>query len=118
MAKKSERSLMLFCVLFIFGCLLLSGGWRLVGSRAQEESMQVRPFATIRAVLSGAIASRTETGMAVRRDQSAQRMQPVPAPQESILIHRVLSDANGNVLAGKTYMRAVYQAFVLGDGFV
>ena len=72
MAKKSGRTLVLACVLFVFVCLLLSGGWRLIGSSAQEENTPVRPAASIRAVLSSPAAYRMETGIAQRRDQSAQ----------------------------------------------
>jgi hypothetical protein len=45
-------------------------------------------------------------------------MHSMPAQEDQALKRLVLSDSNGNVLAGDTYMRAVYQAFALDDGFV
>jgi len=119
MAKKGERSLVLLCVVFGFVCLLLSGGWRLVGTAAGgEEPMPVREFAQVRAVLSQAQEPPAQTGVSVQREESAQRMHAAPVPQDQALNPRVTSDANGNVLLGQTYMRAVYQAFALDDGFV
>ena len=119
MAKKGERSLMLLCAICCFFCLLLSGGWRLVGSDAgQQEPITVRSFASIRAVISSAPAPQGETNISVQREENAQRMHAVSVPDDQTLNLRVPSDANGNILHGRTYMRAVYQAFVLDDGFV
>ena len=117
MAKKSERSLLLWCMLFAFVCLLLQGGGRLIAG-GEEPVIPVRPVSAIRAVLCNAPAQQRQTGTEVIKSAAAKRMQAESAPDHRELNHTVLSDANGNVLAGRTYMRTVYQAFTLDDGFV
>lgn len=118
MAKRSEQKLLLVCALFVFVCLLLSGGSRLIGTDSQMEPMPERSFASIRAVLTSPVERHAETGYVPGRSQSTQRAQTNPAPENRIPYHIALCDANGNVLGERTYMRAVYQVFVLGDGFV
>lgn len=118
MAKKGERSLLLLCMLFAFACLLLSGGWRLVGSAQEDDLIPVRTYASIRTVLTNAGMRAEESASPVRRTPAAARMHVLPAQDHQALKNSVLSDANGNVLLGRTYMRAVYQAFALDDGFV
>lgn len=118
MAKRSGRSLLFVCTLFVFACLLISGGSRLIGSDVQENPIPVRSAASIRAVLTNAITHRAQVGVQLRHEQRSQYMQALPAPEDRSLNHLTLCDANGNVLGEKTYMRAVYQSFVLGDGFV
>lgn len=117
MAKKSERSLLLWCMLFAFACLLLSGGGRLIASE-DEPLIPARPAASIRAVLCNAPASLRQTGTVVLKSAALKRLQAEPAPDHREADHSVISDANGNVLLGRTYIRAVYQAFTLDDGFV
>lgn len=118
MAKKSERSLVLLCVLFVFVCLLLSGGSRLIGSNMHEENLPERPFASIRTVLCAPAGQISMIGSVQRREQGAQKEQSAPSLVHRNLNPRVTRDANGNVLASRTYMREVYQAFALDDGFV
>ena len=118
MARKSEQTILLFCMLFAFACLLLGGGWRLVGGEQADDPIPVRQYASIRAAFSPVNAKTEESAFAVRRENAAQRMRSVPAVVSQVLTHPVQSDSNGNVLSGGTYMRAVYQAFVLDDGFV
>lgn len=118
MAKKSERSLLLVCMLFVFVCLLLSGGWRLVGSEEENNLIRIRPVASVRAVLTSPSEQRIPTGSVIRKGMIDERIHAVAIQDHLRLTRLVQSDANGNVLAGRTYMRAVYQAFVLDDGFV
>ena len=118
MARKSERPMLLFVMLFAFVCLLLGGGWRLVGHQQEDDLIPVRPYAAIRTALSSVEANVQESVSMVRRAAHETRMRSVPAQDHQVLTHHVLSDANGNVLAAGTYMRAVYQAFALDDGFV
>ena len=118
MARKSARSALLFGMLFAFACLLLSGGWRLVGTQQEDDLMPARPYASIRAAISAVQTCAQHSASAVRRESAVQRMHSAPAPDHQVLTCCVPSDSNGNVLAGGTYMRAVYQAFVLDDGFV
>jgi len=118
MARKNERSILLFCMLFVFACLLLGGGWRLIGGEPSDDSIPVRPYTAIRAALSQAPAGVQEGISQMRRVVCMQRMHGSPAKGIQVLSRAVTSDANGNVLAAGTYMRAVYQAFALDDGFV
>lgn len=118
LAKKGERSLLLLCMFFAFACLLLSGGWRLVGSAQEDDLIPVRAYASIRTVLTNACMRAEESMSPVRRVLTTTRLHAVPAQDHQALKSSVMSDANGNVLLGRTYMRAVYQAFTLDDGFV
>lgn len=118
MMKRSERSLLLVCMLFVFVCLLISGGSRLIGCELPEKPLQVRSLVSVCAELSQAAAQRIESVLVAWRVFSAQRMQTAAESQDRNLNHRAPSDANGNVLGGRTYMRSVYQSFALGDGFV
>jgi len=118
MTKKSERSMLLACMLFVFVCLLLSGGWRLVGSQEEDNLIRPRTAVSVRAVLTSASRQQNPVGSVMRKGMDARRMHALSVPDHQELNHSVQSDANGNVLAGGTYMRAVYQAFALDDGFV
>jgi len=118
MARKSERRMLLFVMLFAFACLLLGGGWRLVGHQQEDDLIPVRSHTAIRTALSSEQTSVQESLSVARRAAHEQRMRSVPAADHQALKRSVPSDANGNVLAAGTYMRAVYQAFVLDDGFV
>ena len=118
MTRKCERKLLLACMLFAFACLILSGGWRLVAGQGGDDWAPVRPYAQIRAVLSAAPVQPSQTVSPVRREAGVLRMHAASAPESRTLIHGAESDSNGNVLAAGTYMRAVYQAFALDDGFV
>ena len=118
MANRSERSLTLSVLLFVFVCLLLSGGGRLIGSSSEAAPDSCRHQMPVRAALTSVPAPCSELGEAPDRGQSAPRFTAAPAPESLNLHLRVLCDANGNVLGGKTYLHTVYQAFTLGDGFV
>ena len=117
MAKKGERSLLLLCMVFVFACLLLSGGWRLVGRGQEDTLIPERPYASIRAALSSIPAQTAETVSPMRRAAVQQRVHTAPAPDRQALKSLVQSDANGNVLGQRSYMHEVYHVFSLGDGF-
>lgn len=118
MAKKSERSLLLLCMLFAFACLLLSGGGRLIGSEEENNLIPQRQLASVRTYFCDVPNQRIQTGAVIRQSSLCRRVPVSTAPDRQVLNHSVSSDANGNVLAGQTYMRAVYQVFALDDGFV
>lgn len=118
MPKRSERSLVLFSMVFVFVCLLFSGGSRLIGGQIPEDPIEERPVSLVRAAFTGMPAPRAETGRISGDEAAPLRERAAPAPHSPILTNRVTSDANGNVLGAQTYLRAVYQAFVLDDGFV
>ena len=116
MRKRGERCFVLLPLLIVFCCLLLSGGSRLIGCEG-EETVYVQPPAILRSALCSAPAQAEQTGCDPARDR-ADKLQSTAAS----MIHDepdtyVCSDANGNVLRRQTYLRAVYQAFSLGDGF-
>ena len=118
MTRKCSRALLLAGMLFAFACLMVSGGWRLVAGYGEGQLAADRPYAQIRAVISAAPAQPSQTVSPARREGGMQRMHIAPAPENRTLISSAESDSNGNVLAAGTYMRAVYQAFALDDGFV
>ena len=118
MARKSERSLVFLFICFAFVCLLLGGGSRLIGVQAEEEAMPEQAASLMRAAFVSAPAPQAETGTAHQREQVAQRHAQAPAPENRILNILAQCDANGNVLESLSYLRTVYQAFALGDGFV
>lgn len=118
MARRSERSLVFLLISFAFVCLLLSGGSRLIGAQGGKESMPQQGDSLVQAAFVSAPAPQAETGTAHPREHSVQRRASAPAPENRILNTLAVCDANGNVLEGQSYLRAVYQAFALGDGFV
>ena len=117
MAKKGERSLLLFVMLFAFMCLLLQGGGRLIAGE-DENQIPLRQISSIRAVLCNAPQHRPHAGDPVIKSVVHRRVPIATVLDHQASDHCVPSDANGNVLAARTYMRAVYQAFALDDGFV
>ncbi len=117
MTKKGERSLLLWCMLFAFACLLLSGGGRLIASE-DDPLIPTRPAASIRAVLCNPPVQLRQAGTVALKSVAQKRLHATPAPDHREADRSVPSDANGNVLLGRTYIRAVYQAFTLDDGFV
>lgn len=117
MAKKSERTLLLWCMIFAFACLLLHGGGRLIAG-GEEPLIPERPVSAVRALLCNAPQPRPQTGAVTLKSAAARRVHTESAPDHRASDHSVPSDANGNVIASRTYMRAVYQSFTLDDGFV
>ena len=118
MERRSERFVALLAVLFVFSCLLLSGGSRLIGFSGEEIPVPVRQVMHVHAALSRMPEPSAELASVPARQQSTVRVVAVPAEENLILNHRVQCDANGNVIGAKDYLHAVYQAFALGDGFV
>lgn len=118
MRKRNERSLVLFALIFVFACLLLTGGSRLIGHEGEDTSPPVRSVSAISAAISAMPASASEAGHAPVRGMDRQSTVRICAEDGVSLRTITISDANGNVLSSGTYMHAVYQAFSLGDGFV
>ena len=118
MRNKSERSLVFLAVIFVFACLLLSGGWRLIGHEGEEAPVQMADVPMIATAFSAAPAPLCEMGLEPVCKSETIRDARQEAPGSAAHAARVVCDANGNVLSGRSYLRAVYQAFSLGDGFV
>ena len=105
MKRVSWRTYMGCFAFFVFACLFLSGAQRLIA--ADKTSVQTETLNCREAWLCSTLSS----GDAER----------VICSQSEYSVHERMqrrSDANGNILSGRSsYLRAVYQAFPLGDGF-
>ena len=117
MRTRGERSLVLLSVLIVFACLLLAGGSRLIGHAQPQETEAFARGAAAHAVLCSAASSAQEAEEIHARGQVHGWKKPAVAQATRQLISCVCSDANGNVLGGVSYLRTVYQAFSLSDGF-
>ncbi|HIS94139.1 MAG TPA: hypothetical protein IAC19_00035 [Candidatus Ventricola gallistercoris] len=119
MKKVDFRPLLLACITMVFLCVLLSGASRLVGHTAAERPCSP-PSAAQKAYLCSAPATVQETdgqsGRSLLPESPWARSNP-PQPCRLNGMPAAVRDANGNVLLSQTYLRAVYQAFALGDGF-
>lgn len=117
MKRENGLALLLSAFAIAFVCVLLSGAGRLVGREEMPEEA-VRPVAVqvCLTVSSGESreAGREAEGSDVHRGPLAS-VQETPACRAPVSASR--RDANGNVLRGASYLRTVYQAFALGDGF-
>ena len=118
MTKRSERSRVLFAVIFVFACLLLSGGSRLIGHAGEDVPVQMVDAAMVSAAFSAAPAPLCQMGLEPIREAETIRDAGENAPEHDAPAVRVACDANGNVLGSDSYLHAVYQAFSLGDGFI
>lgn len=118
MSRNSGKTLALAVVLFVFSCLLISGGPRLVGHADECRAESIRAPIPVAAALSAAPERQGETALQALRALALQRQSVVSNAEERQPPIRVCSDANGNVLRCGTYLHTVYQAFSLGDGFV
>ena len=118
MRRRSERSLVLFAAIFVFACLLLSGGPRLIG---HEETGSPTPCARESlpdARLCAMPAPQAELAVSLRSAAPLQRSAGAHSVQQHAPRAAAITDANGNILHGLSYLHEVYQAFSLGDGFV
>ncbi len=107
-------------ILFAFACLLLAGSQRLIASSDEPRELSD---------LSGREAWFCAAPTAVQEPQPGQQSDSRVGGEKSVAVvseqwkqqAEALStrcDSNGNVLPGNgRYMKAVYQAFPLGDGF-
>ncbi len=118
MSRRNERSWLFFLICFAFSVLLLSGGARLIGSRESEKAVPIQAQTIVRAAWISAPAPREETGAPQQRGQSVQRQETAAVPESPVPHRPEACDANGHVLKSRSYLRTVYQAFTLGDGFV
>lgn len=113
---KGKPGLKLLLALFAltFACVLLSGAGRLLGTQERQapESLPARVVLTAPAPREAAESAFASCMEALRRAPEGE------APQaQTIGTPRAQTDANGNVLRGMSYLRTVYSAFALGDGF-
>lgn len=107
-------------VLFVFVCLLLAGAGRLIGSEndspslsdlSQREAWLCAAPNAAQEPLPGAQGGTYPSGEQRLALSDGREIQSA----EALLQRR---DANGNILPGsESYMKTVYRAFPLGDGF-
>lgn len=118
MKKALWRNVFLTFAVFTFACLLLSGGSRLIA--ASDDSIE-----PIQLSDSWFAASLTCPAPAYERliaETGTQKNRSASAASVYLIVDKTVpaapqTDANGNVLLQQSYMRTVYQAFALGDGF-
>lgn len=102
----------LFSLTFI--CALLSGAGRLLGGREPQQPDVPPALSTLSAV----IPRDAEQSTAPSEQEAVRRVPQAAALQERDAgVVCAQTDANGNVLRGESYLRTVYRAFALGDGF-
>lgn len=119
MAVGQGRRMLLAASLALFACLLLSGAQRLIG--CQEPSGQSLAAASAQVYLCSAaspFAQSAEDGSRGETGEHRSAFDALPAGRPCAQPRGARADANGNVIAsGVSYLRSVYQAFALGDGF-
>ena len=118
MRRNGVRSLVLLSVLIVFSLLLVGGGPRLIGHADGDETGVIAAAVPLRAALSQVPQGHEETVLHRQSAPQPQRREIVSDQHDMHMPERVISDANGNVLRCVSYLRAVYQSFSLGDGFV
>lgn len=117
-ANEVRRSLSAFFLAFCamaFACLVLCGASRLIAGAPEGE----KPADMAEPAQAYFISPAAES-LCQADKQTPLRCEIMPAVcvrQAEASLPRVQRDANGNVLSGVSYLRAVYQAFALGDGF-
>lgn len=114
--RRGFSSLFLLCCAVALACALLGGAQRLIASDASAQPQVAA--APVRAVLGAPEEGKAEMRGAPGQDAPRFAAQ-APRPVQGGLPKPPLAarDANGNVLRAPSYLRAVYQAFALGDGF-
>ena len=119
MKKRSALALLFYASVFVFVCILLSGGSRLIGHvDAATETQPQRMLGLISTRLTAAPAAASEDVCTLQIRQPKTKREMVSPSLTQDMTTPVLCDANGNVLGQRSYMREVYQVFSLGDGFV
>lgn len=111
--KTGLRLLMaLFSLTFI--CVLLSGAGRLLGGQEPQQTGALPALSRL-----SAVAPREAEQSAAPSAGETIRRTPMTGvlPQHAAWASRAQTDANGNVLRAESYLRTVYRAFALGDGF-
>lgn len=117
MQKRSARALFLLLCLFAFSCVLVSGAGRLIGCETPKPD-RGRGVADISAALRCAPAPQMQEAGAPGQTQCGGSHRETACPQAGLSPARaVCCDANGNILSAQSYLRTVYRAFALSDGF-
>lgn len=118
MNRSLWRRMLLTFAVFMFCCLLVSGGSRLI---AMPDEAAV-PMRAAQSWMNASLRCLPAQSEVVNEPERAQQSRgglfaAVCCEAEGIASCVPQTDANGNVLRQTSYMRAVYQVFALGDGF-
>ena len=118
MKKALWQKLLLSFAVITFSCLLISGGSRLIAT-PDKPSLPIAPASSwMRASVSCPPQESHEQAFA-QKTQTCRLLADAPVSHEEKIngVHLPYTDSNGNILRHASYMRAVYQAFALSDGF-
>ncbi len=118
MKRALGRDMFLVFAVLAFACLLLGGGSRLIASPEAPSS----PILPREGWLSASLTCPPSAQMQEIEARRVQEERPISASILYLHADEIgpcppQTDANGNILRQASYMRAVYQAFALGDGF-
>lgn len=116
---KRWKPLLVMPLLLMAACLLIGGAHRLIAFPEQENAGM--PVYAREVYLCSAPSQINEwSGCADRQEHPLLRAMAdaLPAPRVPSGLIALGADANGNVLGKESYVRSVYHAFALGDGFV
>ncbi|MBP3427770.1 MAG: hypothetical protein J6M47_05870 [Clostridia bacterium] len=118
MKECSWYKLLLCTFLVCFACLLVTGADRLI--EREEPSVMLAQNVPASAYTCRLQTQSELNGLLEAREYDAQRKDlPAHSGKSALRMETagICCDSNGNILAACSYMRAVYQAFALGDGF-
>jgi len=116
--KALWRNVFLAFTAFTFVCLLLSGSSRLIAGPDDA----VEPIRLSDSWFAASLTCPAAAHEQLIAENGTQKNRPLSAAAVRLMIDETVpsapqTDANGNVLLQQSYMRTVYQAFALGDGF-
>ena len=120
MKRTCWRDLLFAMTLLAFSCLLLMGGSRLIAMPDEAASAILPSESWMEASLTCPPPQPAQNVLAEGEEEGRIRCSFPVCVDNTGNEMRFLSDtdANGNIIRHASYMRAVYQAFALGDGFV
>ena len=119
MNKTKGQKFVFALVVLAFCCLLLGGGSRLIASPQDEPALILPSVSWMNASLTCMPATQAQSlQQPQQEEENALGTALVCFAPTQRPMHALQTDANGNILGTVSYMRAVYQVFALGDGFV
>ena len=107
-------------VLFVFVCLLLAGAGRLIASENDSQSLPDLSQREAWFCAAPNVVQEPLTGVQSEARPCGEQRPALSAERDGQSAEALLQrrDANGNILPGsESYMKTVYRAFPLGDGF-
>lgn len=120
MKKRAWHSALFVVLCLTFGCLLLCSAPRLVASdEVRSASLPPAPLAGwFQAALSCLPSQQTIHAAQQPREERKIAADVCAHDHQRDITPIPITDANGNILIHYSYIRCVYQAFTLSDGFV